>query len=433
MAKDPEISESPRIDQGTQGTGGAVEIPALILQKIDKCQIFVADVSICYNGPLSGRLAPNPNVLFETGYAVARLGWERVILVLNESSGTIKQLPFDLEKRQTILYSPETAHSSVKDYLKSQFQRSIVEIAKLPELSNTYSSISDKVCLSLENGTQSPKKVIREFGEWILEELIRLEIDTTDPSSFLSQLEASLPILESMWKVCDTIEATDRTDQFVEFSSLFEFILNRYDVRLKSGIHGYRETTFDWWKFHGNELILLPVAAMLRSSDYDSLQDFLGQAYIQELWNRNGIADYFDFRSFSDHIAILDSFKQKWFNPQAHFMHERVNKYAHSDVDSIVDADFVLSLISTIRSDPGYRRRWLPELCFYSARAPRILSLATSEKHAHRIAPLFDANGVAELKQKLQDGFTELDRVRSRSDYRRFNFESLINAIGTRK
>ena len=30
---------------------------------------------------------PNPNVVFELGYAVANLGWERVILLINEAHG----------------------------------------------------------------------------------------------------------------------------------------------------------------------------------------------------------------------------------------------------------------------------------------------------------------------------------------------------------
>lgn len=107
VTADSEISLALRVDQDTQGTAGAVEIPAIIMEKIDACHLFVADVSICYNGLHQGRLAPNPNVLFEVGYAVARLTWPRVILVLNECSGTIKELPFDLDKRQTILYAAD--------------------------------------------------------------------------------------------------------------------------------------------------------------------------------------------------------------------------------------------------------------------------------------------------------------------------------------
>jgi hypothetical protein len=43
---------------------------------------------------------PNANVLLELGYAAAKVGWERIILVLNTAFGESEELPFDLIHRR---------------------------------------------------------------------------------------------------------------------------------------------------------------------------------------------------------------------------------------------------------------------------------------------------------------------------------------------
>ena len=92
VALDPNLNLHATIDRDTKGVPGAPAIPATILAKIDNGQAFIADVSLCYNEPNTDR-APNPNVLFELGYAIARLGWDRIVLVVNEEYGPIRRPP----------------------------------------------------------------------------------------------------------------------------------------------------------------------------------------------------------------------------------------------------------------------------------------------------------------------------------------------------
>jgi hypothetical protein len=47
-----------------------------------------------------GRSIPNPNILIELGYAVAKKGWERIICVMNQQYGGPSKLPFDLQHRR---------------------------------------------------------------------------------------------------------------------------------------------------------------------------------------------------------------------------------------------------------------------------------------------------------------------------------------------
>ena len=81
----------PCLDRDTADVPGSPDIAATILDKIDNCSVFVCDVSIVQEGK---RAMPNPNVVFELGYAVQRLGWERVICVANTHFGAIERLPF---------------------------------------------------------------------------------------------------------------------------------------------------------------------------------------------------------------------------------------------------------------------------------------------------------------------------------------------------
>jgi len=109
LRADDSIAIDPAIDRDTSAVAGAPDIGATILDKIDACSVFVADVTIV-NSETGGRPAPNPNVLIELGYALKSVGWSRCILVQNTAFGGPELLPFDLrQKRATTYRSPEDA------------------------------------------------------------------------------------------------------------------------------------------------------------------------------------------------------------------------------------------------------------------------------------------------------------------------------------
>lgn len=95
------------IDEATREEPGSPNIPATILRKIEEADAFVADVSIVNGGPPSENVVrpmPNPNVVFELGYAVAQLGWGRIVLLFNEEFGLLNQLPFDFDRHRVSPY-----------------------------------------------------------------------------------------------------------------------------------------------------------------------------------------------------------------------------------------------------------------------------------------------------------------------------------------
>ncbi len=92
------------VDRDTEGIAGSPDIGDSIYMKIDRADIFVADVTII-NKDWSGRKMPNPNVMIELGYAIKALGWERIVLLYNRECGSVESQPFDINHQRMTGYS----------------------------------------------------------------------------------------------------------------------------------------------------------------------------------------------------------------------------------------------------------------------------------------------------------------------------------------
>jgi hypothetical protein len=117
LGRDDSTEITPVLDRDTGGVPGSPSITDKIFEKIVLADVFVADVSLSRRSAewrLFGftlthrskvRRTPNPNVLLELGYAIAILGWDRIILVQNTEYGGPDDLPFDLRGRRTVTYA----------------------------------------------------------------------------------------------------------------------------------------------------------------------------------------------------------------------------------------------------------------------------------------------------------------------------------------
>jgi hypothetical protein len=91
------------IDSDTRGTCGSPDIVTTILHKIDNSSVFIADVSSITK--LDNKLIPNPNVMFELGYAIKSISSSKIIMIFNEFTGNINDIPFDLGLKRQIVYN----------------------------------------------------------------------------------------------------------------------------------------------------------------------------------------------------------------------------------------------------------------------------------------------------------------------------------------
>jgi hypothetical protein len=145
VAKSGILEASPRLDKDTQDVPGIPDIANTILDKIQNASVFLADVT--YSGkscsteheePKVPKLLPNPNVMLEFGYALATLGANRIIHVLNTHYGDSRDLPFDLQNRRwPIPYrlTPDASQEERKEEkarLSDSLYKAISKIAQLP-------------------------------------------------------------------------------------------------------------------------------------------------------------------------------------------------------------------------------------------------------------------------------------------------------------
>lgn len=86
------------LDQDTAGEPGSPPIVETIFRKIDRAAVFISDLTYVAERK-DGRRSPNPNVLFEHGWAWKSLSWRAVISVMNIAHGDPREhpLPFDLQ------------------------------------------------------------------------------------------------------------------------------------------------------------------------------------------------------------------------------------------------------------------------------------------------------------------------------------------------
>lgn len=115
-----EVEDSPReplnhlhLDHDRKGVPGSPDLAATIFSKIDKTNVFVADVT-----PVAvssrGRKVMNPNVAIELGYAIKSLSSEKVVMIMNLAYGEYNDLPFDLKHKAFPItyFLPEDADKS---------------------------------------------------------------------------------------------------------------------------------------------------------------------------------------------------------------------------------------------------------------------------------------------------------------------------------
>lgn len=176
IGRDADAKLEPVLDRDTANLAGAPDIAHSILAKIAVADVFVADVSIVNAG--ATRPTPNPNVLVELGYAVARLGWNRVILVQNKVFGGPELLPFDLRGRRIVVYDVAQAGDRIE-------ARSLLQ-------GRLESGLRKALDAGLSRGLASGAEVQLWWGRWQFEATARggtLFVREVGPSGFLFDLE----------------------------------------------------------------------------------------------------------------------------------------------------------------------------------------------------------------------------------------------------
>lgn len=145
LQREGSVEEVVRVDQATDGVAGWPEIASTILNKIERCGVFVADLTPINRQASVGRVTPNPNVMLELGYALATgMGRLRIICVLNLAclpQKDLKELPFDIrgsrplvfdlqdpEERGAVKGEEDGVRTAVRNDLASRIERAVRDV-----------------------------------------------------------------------------------------------------------------------------------------------------------------------------------------------------------------------------------------------------------------------------------------------------------------
>lgn len=429
ITNNPEIEESPRLDQDTQGLPGAPSIPQAIMEKIDSCQAFVADVSLCYVGP-EDTPAPNPNVVYELGYAVARLGWDRIILVMNTVFGPIEKLPFDLEKRRAIPYvakEGEKDRSEAKKDIVGRLTSGIEAIARRQPIVPKRTP-ADTAIEAIENQVPARKARIREYWTWLLAELHSIEPDLrseppsdqtlpTQVQALKQSIDGSGPISRTWSVVCEAVAFADDSESAEAITRGFEKLLEEYDT--KPGFSGtpYR-TWFDFWRFIGHEFFTVWIGCLLKEERWTIIDGVLGKTFYWEQHRAKTSNGNVLFDEFSVYVELFGH-HAKQNRRLSYHADVLADRYGSQGIGSalsfeeFIDADLFLYLAGELRvpSAVSGKIQWRPWSVLYMKREPRFLIEAASKKSAAELKIALGEQDSEKVRKIMSERIPYLEKL----------------------
>lgn len=201
------------VDEATRDTTGSPNIPQTIFGKILLSDIFICDLTTINTlAPPEFRRVPNPNVLIELGYAIAILGWERIIMLFNTTHGTFpNDLPFDIDRHRATPFSVKGKNdkdekSKLITVLKAAVQAIIINNPLKPEEKRK------------ETPQQKKRKIDVSNLIWIMN---NIHIPTFD--LFLSEIPET--IIRSIFFYKDRVESIINSSSFhIYDQQLFEYL-----------------------------------------------------------------------------------------------------------------------------------------------------------------------------------------------------------------
>lgn len=417
LRRDKSVKVEPVIDRDTSGVPGAPDISATILRKIDTSDIFVADVSLV-SSTMKKKSAPNPNVLFELGYAAEALGEGRLVLVVNTAFGGPENLPFDLKMKRAITYNLDDSNKSDKANVRKELQGKI------------RSGILE-ICKKIEDSTQNQQEFVAPFNEALS------AIDKSRPDvsrkvkEFMTEFVVECVKLSPKWsddkeKDEELVECFQKTPSLVgKFVTLamkaasmnselgskalyvgLEPILERYKFPAnQSG--SYFPTDFDYFKLLGHELMTVLFACLIEEERWSIVSTLIDiDLHVSNARGEEGEAVQFLYASKP--VELLKSRNERLKVNRKSIHADLLNdRYTMSplremiSIESFISADYFLFLVGELMD--GLWFNWIPWSTLYLQRPPRFLISMKRKKYAEKRLPCFGVDDVEHLRGIIKE------------------------------
>ena len=193
--------------------------------------------------------------------------------------------------------------------------------------------------------------------------------------------------------------------------------------RLYNELHDYNsrkhlsQYIFELADFMIWELFIDTIATLLHYEKYKEIYDLLINPYFLRKDKYNDDVDAYGYYVFRTHSRVVEemckpkSDKPNRFTMSGDMIISREKKPILTK-ESISNADLVLSQLGTILPAPpsgGWRDYWFPTSYVYHQQPQLIWQKLKSKKHCEKIAPLFGANNVEEIKELIKDSKADRD------------------------
>jgi hypothetical protein len=414
------IEEAPRIDKDTADVPGSPDIAATIFAKIDAAAVFVCDVSLV-SAKRARRKSPNPNVLIELGYARKSLGFERVIMVFNTTSGSLESLPFDLRGRKAVPYQAaktDTDRAAPRKDLAKRLEAELRKTLAAARPTKREQALSAKLIESVQTGGPDQAVTAREYMQSVVDTLDARNPDVGGDGKedlLLTAIQDSIPLVEEFSLVCQTVARRDSEPAALALAKGFRGIVERGDVRSGDGAISYTNQ-YDYYRFLGHELFVTLIAFLIRDERWQIVTRILNKGVVARDFN-SGETKATSIGRLSRPVVTLDIRKRR-LNLPRQSLHADLLRDRHSEgplarlmpLDEFVYGDFFLFLRSIV-DDAGTTRGWAPWSTVFLSELPSYLVEAESKDYATILMAALGVSDAAILRLRLIERLPEIQSV----------------------
>lgn len=422
LRKDDTLDIEPVIDRDTKDVPGSPDIAKTILDKIGRAQIFVGDVSIINQG--AKRLTPNPNVVYELGYARRALGDEHIIMVMNTAYGAQPDLPFDLRQHRVIGYclpkevdDESLSRTDIRKNLENSLKEHILAILKLDQPQPTRTvSLAEQAGIAIKEDRRDQIALVQDYMNDLAGK-IPLIIPVPDSSMIKMQEQLIQALNDSMEMVIEFAQLVKvstgvQADEvaravYRDFANILD--VTNYPKDFQGIPQGF---THDCAKFLGHELFVIFFSFLIRNERWELIANLLDE----NLYPQNAHFGYsgVSFSCLSENPYLLyeegrDRVRMKTRSLHAYLLNERHTNGELAKMvpmEHFMGADFLLFLRSPLTilwSGQAKQPTWMPWSSLYMQDMPRFLQEAIHAEKAQRLVSLLKVEDILALRAKLKE------------------------------
>lgn len=411
IRSDNSLEIDPVILRDTEGHAGSPNIAETILSQIDSSDIFLADVS--FIGRVKKRNMPNPNVLLELGYALKKLGKDKILIVMNTAYGGPDDLPFDLRMLRIIKYSAdENSKKEAKDTLKSIFQQQFEAILSKDE--NTDQFGAQNVIDLMYEGKPGRTAAARHFAEEVykLVESKQPNYSSIAEGQFeddilVASLDSTKEIIDEYANVVSEAVCCSDSETYLELRKLIEFLIENYYLPQADGV--IDEKKADYFKALAYEVYLIFLSPLVKESKFELLKSTIEKPF-RVIKDHSRETDDVLFNHIASHIKLFENRRKRSnrISSLADWVHSRreVGSIGNTNITwkIISETDLILHVYATSITKPGQFVRfiWPPFCAVYSNYdKPGFILSARKKSDAERLAKLFNQETIDDLKKLI--------------------------------